>query len=80
MIQSRRSRRRVPISRSQSEFACGLCTGVVITLRPRCVSEAFNLAEKILSVVDDEAILVVGRDSFSQLLKRPGGGGMRGGV
>ena len=28
----------------------------------------------------DEAILVVGRDSFSQLLKRPGGGGMSGGV
>src|SRR5271170_7317197 len=31
-------------------------------------------------VVYDEAILVVGRDSFSQLLKRPGGGGMSGGV
>jgi hypothetical protein len=31
-------------------------------------------------VVNDETILVVGRDSFAQLLNRPGGGGMSGGV
>jgi hypothetical protein len=48
-IQSWHSRRRVPISRSRSEFARGLCTGAVITLAPRCVSKAFNSAEKILS-------------------------------
>ncbi len=33
MIQSRHSRRNVPIRRSQSELACGLRTGVRITLR-----------------------------------------------
>ncbi len=49
MIQSRHSRRRVPISLSQSELACGLRTGVVITLRPSRVSEASNSAEKIAS-------------------------------
>ena len=49
MIQSRHSRRRVPISLSQSEFACGLRLGVVITLRPSRVSEASNSVEKIAS-------------------------------
>jgi len=78
MIQSRHSRRRVPISLSQSELACGLRTGVVITLRPSRVSEASKFGGKDrVVVVDDETILVVEWDGLSQLLQSPrGGGGM----
>ncbi len=45
MIQSRHSRRRVPISLSQSEFACGLRTGVLMTSRPMCATEASSWVE-----------------------------------
>jgi hypothetical protein len=49
MIQSRHSRRRVPISRSQSEFACGLQHRCLMTSSPMCASAASSLAEKIAS-------------------------------
>jgi hypothetical protein len=70
MIQSGHSRRRVPISLSQSEFACGLRAGVVITVSPRRVSEASNSVEKIASwSMHDETIIVVLRNGFSQVLE-----------
>src|SRR5215472_16845335 len=37
MIQSRHSRRIVPISRSQNAFACGACLGVFKTRKPKLV-------------------------------------------
>jgi hypothetical protein len=49
MIESRHSRPRVPIGRSQSEFACGLRTGVLMTLSPMRATEASSRVEKIAS-------------------------------
>jgi hypothetical protein len=49
MIQSRHSRRSVPISLSQSEFAFGLRTGVSMTSRPIPAIEASKPMEKIAS-------------------------------
>jgi hypothetical protein len=49
MIQSRHSRRSVPISLSQSEFAFGLRTGVLMTSRPIPATEASTPVEKIAS-------------------------------
>ena len=49
MIQSRHSRRSVPISLSQSEFAFGLRTGILMTSRPMRATEASRRVEKIRS-------------------------------
>src|SRR5207247_11064831 len=47
IIQSRHSRRTVPISRSQTAFASGLCGGDFRTLSPKLWMDSFRLLTKL---------------------------------
>src|SRR6266849_5354172 len=78
--QSRHSRRIVPISRSQSAFACGVRTGVFNTCRPIDAIARSTVAAKMLSRSWRTNRWDVRGDDRAKLLDRPRRCGMLGDI
>ena len=69
---SRHSRRRLPPSRSHTEFAFGARTGVQKNPYAQIPKTLVDLLrEDTVPIVDDEAIGVIARQRFPELLERP---------
>src|SRR5215471_16602377 len=69
---SRHSRRRLPPNRSHTAFAFGARTGVRRTRTPRFARTPVDFrSEDAIAIMDDEAIGMIARQRFPELLQRP---------